>query len=36
MVVFKVLNLTVSTLRGCDGVESPGFNSFHFERVWWS
>ena len=29
MVVLKKLNLTVSTLRGCGGVESPGFNSFY-------
>ena len=27
--VLKELNLTFSTLRGCGGVESPGFNSFY-------
>ena len=26
--VLKELNLTVSTLRGCGGVESPGFEQF--------
>ena len=29
MAVLKELFLTVSTLRGCGGVESPGFNSFY-------
>ena len=34
--VFTELILTVSTLQGCGGLESPGFNSFYFERVWQS
>ena len=34
--VLKELILTVSTLKGCGGVESLGFNSFYFGRVWWS
>ena len=34
--VLKKLNLTVSTLKGCGGLESPGFNSFYFARVWGS
>ena len=29
MAVLKELILTVSTLRGCGGVESPGFNSYY-------
>ena len=28
--VLKELILTVSTLRGCGGVENPGFNSVYF------
>ena len=28
MAVLKNLNLTVSTLQGCGGIESPAFNSF--------
>ena len=32
----KKLNLTVSTLQGCVGLESPGFNSFYFGKVWQS
>ena len=26
------INLTVSSLQGCGGIESPGFNSFYFAR----
>ena len=26
----------VSTLQGCGSLESPGFNSFYFGRVWQS
>ena len=33
MAVLKELILTVSTLRGCGGVENPGFNSVYFGRV---
>ena len=36
MSVLKELDLTVSTLQGCCGLESPGFNSFYFARVWLS
>ena len=32
--VFTELILTVSTLQGCGSLESPGFNSFYFVRVW--
>ena len=31
--VFTELILTVSTLQGCGGLESPGFNSFYFGKV---
>ena len=31
--MFTELILTVSTLQGCGGLESPGFNSFYFGRV---
>ena len=31
-----MMNLTVSTLQGCGGIEIPGINSFYFGRVWWS
>ena len=31
MAVLKELILTVSTLRGCDGLERTDFNSFYFE-----
>ena len=34
--VFTELILTVSTLQGCGGLESLGFNSFYFGRVWQS
>ena len=30
------LTLTVSTLGGCGGLERTDFNSFYFQRVWWS
>ena len=33
MAVLKELILTVSTLRGCGGVENPGYNSVYFGRV---
>ena len=36
MAVLKKLNLTVSTLQGCFDLESPGFNSFYFGKVWLS
>ena len=29
----KKLNLTVSTLEGCGGLQSLEFNSFYFDRV---
>ena len=29
----KELNLSVSTLEGCGGLESTEFNSFYFGRV---
>ena len=32
----KKLNLTVSTLRGCGGLERTDFNSFYFGKVWQS
>ena len=32
--VLKKLILTVSTLRGCSGVERTDFNSFYFGKVW--
>ena len=32
----KELILTVSILGGCGGLERTDFNSFYFERVWWS
>ena len=31
--LFTELILTVSTLQGCGGLESPGFNSFYFGKV---
>ena len=31
-VLKKLPNLTVSTLQGCVGLESPGFNSFYFGK----
>ena len=34
--VLKVLDLTVSTLRGCGGLERTDFNSFYFWKVWQS
>ena len=34
--VLKELILTVSTWRGCDGVESPGLTVSSFGMVWWS
>ena len=36
MAVLKELNLTVSTLQGGVGLESPGFNSFYLGKVWQS
>ena len=36
MVVLKELNLTVSTLGGCGGLEKTECNHFYFGRVWWS
>ena len=36
MVVLKELNLTVSTLGGCGGLERTEFNHFYFGSVWWS
>ena len=36
MAVLKELNLTVSTLRGCGGLERTGINSFYFGKVWQS
>ena len=36
VVVLKVLNLTVSTLGGCGGLERTDFNSFYFGKVWQS
>ena len=32
--MLKVLDLTVSTLVGCRGLERTDFNSFYFARVW--
>ena len=32
----ETLTLTVSTLGGCGGLERTEFNSFYFQRVWWS
>ena len=34
--VSKVLDLTVSTLGGCGGLERTDFNSFYFGKVWQS
>ena len=34
--VLKVLDLTVFSLGGCDGLERTDFNSFYFARVWQS
>ena len=34
--VLKELILTVSSFRGCGGLERTDFNSFYFQRVWWS
>ena len=34
--VLKVLDLTVSTLRGCGGFERTDFNTFYFGKVWQS
>ena len=34
--VLKELILTVSTLGRCGSLEKTEFNSFYFERVWWS
>ena len=34
--VLKELNLTVSTLGGCGGLERTEFNQFTFGRLWWS
>ena len=33
--VLKELTLTVSTFRGCGGLETTDFNSFYFEKVMW-
>ena len=33
LAVLKKVNLTVSTLRGCFDLESPGFNSFILCKV---
>ena len=32
--MLKVLDLTVSTLVGCSGLERTDFNSFYFASVW--
>ena len=32
--VLKVLDLTVSTLRGCGGLERTDFNMFYIWKVW--
>ena len=29
------MNLTVSSVRGCSGLERTKLNSFYFESVWW-
>ena len=34
MTVLKELNLTVSTLGGCSGLERTDFNSFYFGVRW--
>ena len=34
--VLKELNLTISTLEGCGGLERTEFNSFYFGRIWHS
>ena len=34
--MLKELILTVSTLRGCGGLERTDFNSFYFGKVWQS
>ena len=34
--VLIVLDLTVSTLLGCGGLERSDLNSFYFARVWQS
>ena len=34
--VLKVLDLTISTLEECSGLERTDFNSFYFARVWQS
>ena len=36
MGVLKVLNLTVSNLGWCSGLERTDFNSFNFGKVWQS
>ena len=36
MAVLKELNLTVSPLGGCSGLERTDFNSFYFGKVWQS
>ena len=35
VVVLKNLFLTVSTLRGCGGLDRTDGNSFYIGRVWW-
>ena len=32
----KKLNVTISTLEGCGGLERAEFNCFYFRRLWWS
>ena len=32
----KELNVTISTLEGCGGLERAEYNSFYFRRLWWS
>ena len=34
--LLKNLFLTVSTLRGCGGLDRTDVNSFYIGRVWWS
>ena len=34
--VLKELNLTISTLKECGGLERTDFNIFYFGKVWWS
>ena len=36
MVILKELNLTVSILGGCGGLERTELIHFYFRKVWWS